>query len=302
MLKLESAVAFIAIAETGSISAGARRLQISKSVASERLAELERTLGSSLMHRTTRRLSLTEDGLAFLDRAKRIVRDVADATEEIAERRGDLVGPLRVSAPVTFGSVHLGPALYTFAKANPRIELSLEFDDRFVNVAEGFDAIVRHGPLPDNDLIVKRLALSKRMLVASPDYLRRNGTPTSVDDLKHHSGIIYTNRGVLDWRFKMTGRWVVVRPGRVMRVNYGIIMRDAAIAGVGIALLPSFMTYDAVARKKLRILDVGADADSATIFIAYPKDRAGSAKIAAMIAHVRGAFGSPPYWDAKTSH
>src|SRR5271156_4787558 len=133
MLKLESIVAFVTVAEAGSISEAARRLQISKSVASERLAELERSLGATLVHRTTRKLSLTEDGTAFLERAKRILREVADATAEVSERRGELAGPLRISAPVSFGILHLAPALNSFLSQNPRIELSVDLDDRFVS-------------------------------------------------------------------------------------------------------------------------------------------------------------------------
>ncbi len=114
MMKLDGIAAFVAIAEGGSISEAARRLRLSKSVVSERLAELERSLGASLVHRTTRKLTLTEDGAAFLERAARIVRDVEEASAEMTERRGTLSGPLRISAPVTFGRLHLGPALYPF--------------------------------------------------------------------------------------------------------------------------------------------------------------------------------------------
>lgn len=297
MLKLESILAFAAVAEAGSITEAARRLHISKSVASERLAELERSLGATLVHRSTRSLSLTEDGIAFQERAKRILIEVTDATVEISERRGELAGPLRISAPVSFGSLHLGPALYPFLKHNPRIELSLDLDDRFVGAADGFDAIIRHGPLPDNGLIVKRLAPSRRMLVASPDYLKRNGTPRTTAELERHSGIIFANRGTSDWRFKQSGRWTVVRPERIMRVNNGIVMRDAAVEGLGIALLATFIVHDALERKKLTVVNVGAEAEHATIFIAYPRDRRVSAKVSGMIAHLRNAFGTPPYWD-----
>ena len=301
MLKLESALVFVAVAEAGSISEAARRLQISKSVASDRLAELERELGATLVHRTTRRLTLTEDGLAFHERAKRILREVSDATTEASERRGELVGPLRVSAPVSFGSLHLGPALYSFLRQNPRIELSLDLDDRFVSAAEGFDAIVRHGPPPAGNLVVKRLAPSKRMLVASPEYLKRNGVPHSPGDLERHRGIIFANRGAADWRFRVAGRWSSVRPARVMHVNNGIVMRDAAIEGLGIALLATFVVHEAVATRKLRVVEVGAEVEHATIFVAYPKDRRVSAKVLAMTAHLRKAFGSPPYWDKDTN-
>src|SRR5580700_5490857 len=186
MLKLESLVAFVATAEGGSISEAARRLQISKSVASERLAELERNVGTTLVHRSTRKLTLTEDGIGFLERAKRILREVSEASAEVSERRGALVGPLRISVPVSFGILHLSPALNSFLRRNPRIELSLDLNDRFVGATDGFDAIVRHGPLPSKEWLAKRIAPSRRVLVASPDYLRTHGAPRTVADLEQH--------------------------------------------------------------------------------------------------------------------
>jgi len=296
MLKLDSLLAFVTTAESSSISEAARRLQISKSVASERLAELERNVGATLLHRSTRKLTLTEDGIAFLERAKRILREVSEATAEVSERRGELVGPLRIAAPVSFGILHLASALNSFLSQNPRIELSLDLDDRFVGAADGFDAIIRHGPLPDG-WIAKRFAPSRRILVASPDYLKKNGAPGTIGDLERHRGIIYSNRGASDWRFRQAGRWSVVRPGTIMRVNNGIIMRDAALEGLGIALLPTFIFFDLIKSGKLRRLDVGAEAEPAMIFIAYPNDRRVSTKILALIAHLRVAFGTPPYWE-----
>jgi DNA-binding transcriptional LysR family regulator len=297
VLKLESLLTFVATAEAGSISEGARRLQISKSVASERLAELERSIGATLMRRTTRKLMLTEDGIAFLERAKRIVREVTEATAEVSERRGDLVGPLRISAPMSFGILHLSMALNAFLKKYPRIDLSLELDDRFVGATDGFDAIIRHGPLPDSGWIAKRLVPSRRLLVASPEYLKAKGTPRTIGDLEGHRGIIYSNRGASDWRFQQSGRWSVARPAATMRVNNGIFMRDSALQGLGIALLTTFITYECVTSGRLRVLDIGAEAEPATIFIGYPDDRRVSAKVLALIAHLRDAFGTPPYWE-----
>jgi DNA-binding transcriptional LysR family regulator len=297
VLKLDSLLAFVTTAEAGSISEAARRLQISKSVASERLAELERNVGATLLHRSTRKLALTENGIAFFERAKRILREVSEATAEVSERRGELVGPLRISAPVSFGILHLAPALNLFLSQNPRIELSVDLDDRFVGAADGFDAIIRHGPLPDNGWIAKQFAPSRRILVASPDYLKKNGAPRTIGDLQRHRGIIYSNRGASDWRFRQAGRWSVVRPGTIMRVNNGIVMRNAALEGLGIALLATFIFYDSLKSRKLRLLDIGAEAEPATIFIAYPNDRRVSVKVLALIAHLRAAFGTPPYWE-----
>jgi len=303
MLKLESVAAFVAVAEVGSISEAARRMALSKSVVSERLAELERNLGAALLRRTTRKLSITEDGSAFYERAKRIVQDVTGAAAEIAERRGELAGPLRISGPVSFGSLHLGPALYGFLAKNLKIELTLDLDDRFVStVADGYDAVVRHGPVVDEHVVVKRLAPSRRFLVAAPTYLEKFGRPTSVADLGRHRGIVYSNRGAADWKFKTSRQLVTARPEAALHVNNGLLMRDAAVAGLGLALLPAYFIQGQVARKELMIVDLGVEAEGATIYIAYPEDRRGSAKLRALIEWLRDAFGSPPYWDVAPPH
>jgi DNA-binding transcriptional LysR family regulator len=298
MLKLESVAAFVAVAEAGSISEAARRMELSKSVVSARLAELERSLGAKLLHRTTRKLAITEDGSAFYERAKRIVQETADAAAEIAERRGELVGSLRISGPVSFGSLHLGPALYRFLAKNPKIDLTLDLDDRFVSMlAEGYDAVVRHGPVVDEHVVVKQLAPSRRFLVAAPAYLEKFGKPKSLAALEQHKGIVYSNRGAVDWRFKASRHFVSVRPHGVLRVNNGLLMRDAAAAGLGLALLPTYFIHKELVSKQLVIVDVGVEAEGATIYIAYAEDRRGSAKLRALTVWLRDAFGNPPYWD-----
>jgi molybdate transport repressor ModE-like protein len=300
MIKLESVGAFAAIAETGSITGAARRLAVSKSVVSERLTELERILGAKLVHRTTRRLTLTGDGDVFYTRAKQILRDVDSAASELAEQRRVLAGPLRISAPVSFGSLHLGPALFGFLEKNPGIELTLELDDRFVNIlTEGYDAVVRHGPVDDKRVIVKHLAASRRLLVASPTYLERRGKPASLKDLEQHRGIIYSNRGAMDWRFRVGRKFAIARPGAALRVNNGLLMRDAAAAGLGIALLPTFLLAPSLKQRTLRVIDVGVEAQGASIYIAYPEHLRASGKIRALTAWLQKAFGDPAYWDAE---
>ena len=296
MLKLESIAAFSAIAEAGSITGAARRLALSKSVVSERLAELERVVGTRLVRRTTRSLSLTDDGKTFYERAKQIMRSVETAASEFTERRGALTGPLRISAPVSFGTLHLGQALFGFLARHPEIELTLELDDRFVDIlGEGYDAIVRHGPVDDNRIIVKRLAASRRVLVASADYLKRFGTPASFQDLGQHRGIIYGNRGAADWRFRVGRKWVIARPQVALRVNNGVLMRDAAVAGLGIALLATFLLETPLNNRTLKVLDIGAEAEGATIYIAYPEHLRSSGKIRALTAWLRQSIGDPAY-------
>lgn len=298
MLRLDGMASFVAIAESGSISEAARRLNLSKSVVSERLAEIERTLGASLLHRTTRKVSLTEDGAAFLEKAVRILHDVDDAVADMAERRGTLSGPLRISAPVTFGRMHLGPALYPFLLKHPLLEVTLDLDDRRIDASsEGYDAVIRHGALNDSRLVAWPLAASQRLLVASPEYLARHGVPVTVGDLQGHRGIFYTNRGTADWRFEGPNGALMVRVGNALRVNNGDMILDATLAGLGIALLPTFIAGAAIKSGDLKVIDVGVSTAIESIYVAHPEGRRASAKLKGLVACLRQAFVSPPYWE-----
>jgi DNA-binding transcriptional LysR family regulator len=216
----------------------------------------------------------------------------------MTERRGSLSGPLRISAPVTFGRMHLGPALFPFLAQHPKLEMTLELDDRRVDAAaEGFDAVIRHGPIEDSRLVVWRLAPSRRLLVASPEYLARAGVPTSIEELQNHGGIFYMNRGVADWRFHGPGGAVNVRAHVALRVNNGDMSRDASVAGLGIALLPTFIVGAAIKSGALRAIDVGMAAAEEHIVLAHPEGRRSSAKLRAFADWLREAIGEPPYWD-----
>jgi DNA-binding transcriptional LysR family regulator len=191
--------------------------------------------------------------------------------------------------------------LFGFLAKHPAIEMTLELDDRFVDLrAEGYDAIIRHGPVDDDRIIVKRLCASRRLLVASAAYLKRAGNPTSLQELGQHRGIMYGNRGATDWRFRVGRKWVIARPQVALRVNNGLLMRDAAVAGLGIALLATFLLEAPLRRRALKILDVGAEAEGATIYIAYPEHLRSSGKIRALTAWLRRSFGDPPHWEIQT--
>ena len=162
--------------------------------------------------------------------------------------------------------------MFGFLAKHAGIELTLELDDRFVDIlGEGYDAVVRHGPINDDRIIVKRLAGSRRLLVACADYLKRYGKPASLQELAQHRAIIYGNRGAADWRFRVGRQFVVARPQVALRVNNGLLMRDAALAGLGIALLPTFLLEGALKKRTLKVLDIGAEAEGATLYIAYPE-------------------------------
>ena len=297
-MKLDGIATFVSVAESGSLSEAARRLRVSRSVVSERLVELEKELGARLLQRTTRKVTVTEDGTAFLVRATRIVREVEEAAADAAQRRGSLSGPLRISAPVTFGRMHLGPALYPFLARHPDIQLTLDLNDRRVDAAaDGFDAVIRHGPISDAYLVAWKLATSRRVLVASQEYLARFGTPSSLTDLEGHRGIFYSNRGGADWRFVHEGQARTAHGQLGLVLNNGDMMRDAAIAGLGITLLPMFIVGEAIRSGLLRVITVGVEAEPEYIYVAHPDGQNPSAKLRALAEWLREAFGSPPYWD-----
>ena len=255
-------------------------------------------MGATLLRRTTRKLTLTEDGTVFLERATRIVREIEEAAADMAERRGTLSGPIRIAAPVTFGRMHLGPALYPFLAEHPDIELTLDIDDRRVDASsDGYDAVIRNGPIADSRLVAWKLAESRRLLCASPDYLAREGIPSSLADLNGHRGLFYTNRGVADWRFQTPEGAIVVRAKLALGMNNGDMLRDAAIAGLGIALLPAFIAGPAIREGRLAEIDVGHRPEAEFIYMAHPEGRNPSAKLRAIADHLKKSFGDPPYWD-----
>ena len=296
-MKLDGVAAFVSVADSGSISEAARQLRLSKSAVSERIAELERALGANLVQRNSRQLALTEDGQAFLERARRIVAEADDARSELARRRGEIAGPLRIAAPRGFGDTHLGPALYSFMQCYPEVSVTADFDDRVSDAAGGHDALIRiaAGDMPK--LVTQVLTISRRMLVAAPSYLAQYGRPETIDDLTRHHAVHYMERNPDDWSFRAGNDLLVARVAPRLRVTSCLAMRDAAIAGVGIASLPTFHGYQAIRDGALEIIDIGADPDITPISIAYQNGARPAAKLVALIDHLKRAFGNPPYWD-----
>ena len=299
MLKLDGMETFVAIVQAGSISEAARRLSLSKSVVSGRLADLETRLGARLLHRSTRTLSLTDDGAAFYETAVRVSHEIAEAAAAIAERSGELVGPLRVNAPMTFGTIHLGPALYPFLKRHARLDMVLDLNDQMVDlVGQGFDLAVRIGRLADSSLIARRLCASRRVVVMSPAYAEQHGSPRTLADLERHKAITYTNLRVHDeWMFQQDGRTTTVRIKNAFQVNNGQVQRDAVEAGLGIAVLPTFIAGPSMAEGRLIAARLDAEAIEDAVYAVYPPNRHLSTRVRSLVEHLRETFRDPPYWD-----
>jgi DNA-binding transcriptional LysR family regulator len=252
----DNIAAFVQVVESGSISAAALRLNLAKSVISKRIADLEAELGVELLHRSTRGITATDKGIAFHKPAREIRRELDSAADEITDRGGDLCGQIRITAPMSFGTMVLGPILFPFLSRHPRLEVALDFDDRHADIlSEGYDLAVRIARLRDSSLVARKLAVSRRIVCCSPGYAKQNGVPAVIEEISQHSCIGYANTHSSQiWQFDSgepggEPRSLTIR-SRIV-ANNGEAMRDAAIAGLGLAVLPLFIVTNALASGQL---------------------------------------------------
>ncbi len=238
---------FIEVVKQESFAGAARQLGITSSAVSKQIQNLEHDLQTKLLDRTTRSVSVTEEGAIFFERAGRAMDDLAEAEEQIHELKSCPRGTLKVSLPAGFGIGYLRKSIAAFARQYPEVTLDLSFDDRLVNIAEeGFDVAIRIGALQDSSLIARRLASCPTYMCASPDYLERFGTPEHPDDLVHHNVLAYTRNQMLhEWRYKAdNGDIAQVKLQGTFRCDTGEMLREAALEGVGISSLPIFYLAD----------------------------------------------------------
>jgi DNA-binding transcriptional LysR family regulator len=299
--RFEGLQAFVRVAETGSFSEAARRLGLSKSMVSRQVSALEADLGVRLLHRTTRSLSPTEAGRAYLERCQRILADLDEANLLVSQLQAVPRGRLRVSAPLSFGIGHLATALPGFLRRYPEIELDMGMTDRHVDlVDEGWDVAVRIGRLADSSLIARRLAPIRRVAVAAPEYFEHHGKPESPAGLDAHQCLTHKGLVTSEWRFfTAEGRpWQVEVKGRFHADN-GDVLRTMALAGMGITLLPTFFVGDDIrAGRLVPVLDRYIPLDVA-LHAVYPHNRHLSPKVRAFVDYLAETFGPEPYWDRE---
>ncbi len=235
--------AFVAVADAGSFVRGADALGVSKTAVSRLVGELEARLGTRLLHRTTRRLSLTPEGEVFHARCRQLLDDVDEAEAELTAQSGEAIGQLRVNVPVTFGLMHLAPLWPAFMTVHPRVSLDVTLSDRVVDlVDEGYDLAVRIARLQSSSLVSRRLKLTRLILCASPEYLRQHGTPGHPSALAGHAVIAYTLLATGEqWTFEGPHGPVSVKVRPRMRTNSGDTCCAAAVQHQGIVLQPSFL-------------------------------------------------------------
>ncbi|UXI69997.1 LysR family transcriptional regulator [Tahibacter amnicola] len=300
MDKLQAMQLFVRVVDSGSYTAAADQMEISRALASKLIQGLEEQLGVRLLHRTTRKLSLTEAGEHYYQRVAEILGDLGEAEAVAAQLQAEPRGRLRVSAPMSFAIHHLGAAIAEFQSRHPRIELELTLNDRQVDlVEEGFDMAIRIARLTDSSLIARRIAPCRMQLVASPAYLRREGTPRKPTDLSDHNFLCYTLAARKDEVLLHRGEERAQIPIRgKLRVNNGDVIASAAVAGLGICLSPTFLVWQRMRRGELvRVLE-DWDAPEIAIHAVYPPGRAVPAKTRSLIDFLVNRFGPEPYWDA----
>ncbi|MFA7386147.1 MAG: LysR family transcriptional regulator [Thiohalobacteraceae bacterium] len=301
MARLEDMENFMRVVETGSISAAAERLGIAKSAVSRRLSDLEARLGVQLFRRTTRRLDITDSGRGFYERCLRILSDVDEAEQAVSQVHGRLVGRLRVAVPLSFGLLHLCPAINDFMVAHPGLEFDLDLNDRQVDLlAEGFDLAVRIADLEDSSLIARRLATMRTVVCASPEYLARAGVPESPSALAERDCLVYSNaRDPALWRFRgPDGGERTVRVRVRMRANNGDFLRQAASAGQGVCILPTFIAFHAIETGTLTPILTDYVWPSYHAYAVYPQTRHLTRRVRVFVDYLAERFAGVPYWDA----
>lgn len=292
---------FARVAALGSLSGAARALGMSQSMATKHMAALEGRLGVRLLHRSTRRITLTEAGQRYLESAERILEELDRSDAAAAAERVEVTGTLRVSAPVSFTTRILAPVLPAFQALHPALRVELGLNDRVVNlIDEGWDVAIRIGRLREGGLIARRLAPCRVAVAASPAYLAAHGTPRCVADLGAHNCLSYTlasSNAPDEWSFGPGGAVKVPLAGN-LRANNGDALVAAAVAGQGIISQPTFILCDDLRAGRLVALDLDHPATELDgVFAVWPGDRRPPARLRAFLDWAADRFGQVPPWD-----
>jgi len=300
MDRFDDLQAFVGVVEAGSFTAAAERLDIAKSAVSRRISGLEERLGVQLLHRTTRRLNLTDTGQSFYEHSARILADLDEAEAAVAQEHGELRGNLRVALPMSFGLRHMSEPIAEFSRLHPRVTFDFHLNDRRIDlVEEGIDVAIRIARLADSSMIARRLFEARTVVCASPDYLERRGTPQTPEDLLDHDCLAYSN-------LADPGRWVctdaagerhAVDVHVAMTASSGDFLCAAAAEGLGIAVQPTFIAGDAIGRGELLPILTAYEWPVTPAYAIYPPTRHLSYRVREFIDFLADRFADTPTWD-----
>lgn len=298
MNRLASLRIFVAIVETRSFTAVADKLRLSRAVVSKAVSDLERSLGARLLERTTRHVRVNEVGAAYYEKCIHILAALEEADLSVRQLHDEPRGVLRVNAPISFATLHLRPVITRYLATYPEVRLSLTLTDRFVDlIDEGFDVAIRIGKLEESSLIARKLAPARRVLCASPAYLKEHGVPRTPADLAKHSCMPYTATAHEGWKLCGPDGEHVVHTTGPLASNNGDMLHCAAANGLGIALLPTFIVGPDLQNGVLQIVLPEYMSSDLSIYALYPPTRHLAAKVRTFIDVLATYFGPRPYWD-----
>ncbi|WP_076860732.1 LysR family transcriptional regulator [Bradyrhizobium mercantei] len=303
MDRFAALTSFVAVVEHGGFAPAARRLGVAPSSLTRQLNALEEDLGTPLLNRSTRSLTLTEAGTHYYEDARRILEELELADRAVNELSGPPSGLLRVTIPVAFGRLHVATAIPMFLRRYPGMRLDARLTDTVVNLVEDrIDVAIRLGPLVSSNLVARKLAPHRRVICASRDYLGERGSPATPQDLAHHNCLLFDYlSGDSSWTFTRDGMTEKVAVSGNLRATNSEFLREAAVGGAGLILMPTWLVGDDIAAGRLLpVLEQWSTAptgDQGAIWAIYQQNRRGSKRLTAFIDFLADHFGSPPYWD-----
>ncbi len=291
---------FVRVVDAGSITAAADQLNLAKSAASRRLSELEEHLQVRLLNRTTRRMTLTDPGRSFYQRAQRMLDDLAEAEAEARGVASQVSGRLRLAAPLSFGLRQLAPAITAFAQQYPQVDIDIDLNDRPVDlIGEGFDLAIRIANLDSSGLVARKLTTIRHVLCASPNYWQQHGWPQHPDELGQQAMLRYANSASQGWRWTSAqGDHGELRLKTRLQANNGDFLLQAAEQGLGLLIQPTFIANDAIVEGRLQAALLNYHWKELHAYAVYPPNRHLPARVRHLIDFLARRFGDAPPWDA----
>lgn len=289
---------FVAVVNLGSLSAAARQEGVVAAMIGRRLDALEERLGVKLLVRTTRSVTLTQEGTAFFEDCQRILAELAEAEAAVASGSGRARGHLRLSAPAGFGRRHVAPHIASFLQAHPDLRVTLDLSDRLVDLArDRIDCAIRISDLADSSLVAVRLAENRRVVVAAPAYLARHGIPRTLEDLAGHNCLSLGESQSRGWTFKVDGELLNLRVRGVLECNDGAVLHDWALAGLGLAWRSLWEVKDDLSDGRLVTVLERFSSPDYPVYAVVPQRRFLPGRVRLFIDHLKARYSSPGYWD-----
>lgn len=301
MNRLTQIEAFVATAERGSFTKAAVEQGVTPAMIGRRVDALELRLGVKLLHRSTRHIGLTEEGASYIDRCRRFLAELDQAEEALAESRYSVSGRLLVSAPASFGRMHVAAHALSFLKKYPQVELSFNLSDQIVDMArDGYDLCIRLGGVIDPDCVALRLAKNRRVVCGTPSYLERHGIPKKPEDLALHNCLTFNQRGALrrHWQFRVGDRIISMQVKSALDCNDGDILHHWALQGYGLQWRSRWEIQHHLDRGEMVAVLEDYELVDYDVVAVYPRNRYVPAKVRMFIEHLKSAYGGHGYWRA----